>query len=207
MHWTRRSVLAATTGLAALPLLARAQPAPTRRIHGTIAGVKDGALMLQTTRGEAVTIAFGPKTPVTGVQAASLADIKPGDFIGTAARPGADGKLVALEVHIFAESMRGAGEGHRPFDMGPQSTMTNGTVGSDIANVSSVSGRTITVSYAGGQQTVLVPPGVPVVRFEPGTQALLTPGAHVSVTATDAPGGAISAVRIAVGEAGAVPPL
>jgi len=209
-HGRRRILAIGAAGIAALPLLARpglAQLAPTTRIHGTITGLTDNMLAVRTTGGDAVSIAFGPGTPITGVTAASLADIKPGDFVGTAARPGPDGTLVALEVHIFPESMRGSGEGHRPFNMGPQSTMTNGTVGSDSADVSSVSGRSITVKYAGGEKTVLVPPDVPVVRFEPGTLAMLAPGAQVSITASEATGGVLSAVRIAVGEAGVTPPV
>jgi hypothetical protein len=208
MRHGRRNLLAiGAAGLLAGPLLTRrafAQAASTTRIHGTVTGLKADALAVQTTGGRAVSIAFGPKTPIVGVAAASLADIKPGDFVGTAARPGDDGGLVALEVHIFPESMRGTGEGHRPFDMGPQSTMTNGTVGADVTGVS---GRTITVSYKGGQQKVFVPPNVPVVRFEPGDQSLLTAGAHVSITASEDAAGALSALRISVGKAGLTPPV
>jgi hypothetical protein len=162
---------------------------------------------VQTTGGQAVTIALDPKTPITAVTAAKLADITPGSFVGSAARPGPDGKLVALEVHIFPEKLRGTGEGHRAMDIGPQTTMTNGTVGSDIASVSGVSGRTLTVRYAGGEQTITVPAGVPVVLFDVGDQTLLTPGAHVSVSATEAADGTLHAARIAVGKAGATPPL
>jgi hypothetical protein len=184
-----------------------AQSSSTTRIHGTITEVKGDVLEVQTTGGASASIGFAPTTPITAVAAAKLDDIKPGSFVGSAARPGPDGKLVALEVHIFAESMRGAGEGHRPMDIAPQASMTNGTVGSDIASVSSVAGRTITVAYAGGEQRITVPQGVPVVSFAPGSAALLTRGAHVSITAGEAAGGALTATRITVGKDGATPPL
>jgi len=103
--------------------------------------------------------------------------------------------------------MRGTGEGHRTMDGGTQTTMTNGTVGSDIADVASVSGRSITIKYADGDKTVLVPQGVPVVTYEIGNQAMLVPGAHVSVTASEAADAALSAVRITVGKSGVTPPL
>jgi hypothetical protein len=210
MQHGRRSILAiGAGGLAAWPLLSRpgfAQAPSTTRIHGTITGVKGNALAVRTNGGDAVTIGFNPSTPVVAVGAATLADIKPGSFVGSAARPRADGTLVALEVHIFSESMRGAGEGHRTMDGGTQTTMTNGTVGSDIADVAGVSGRSITITYADGDKTVLVPQGVPVVTFEIGNQAELVPGAHVSVSASQA-GDAFNAVRITVGKAGVTPPL
>jgi hypothetical protein len=211
MQHGRRTILAiGATAFLAWPLLTQpgfAQSASTTRIHGTITALKGDALAVQTTGGEAVTIAFDPKTPITAVSAASLNDIKPGSFVGSAARPGPDGTLVALEVHIFPEKLRGTGEGHRTMDIGPQTTMTNGTVGSDIANVSSVSGRTLTVKYAGGEQKITVPAGVPVVLFDVGDATLLTPGAHVSVSATEAADGTLRAARITVGKAGVTPPL
>jgi hypothetical protein len=209
-HGRRSFLTIGTTALVAMPLAARpgfAQSASTTRIHGTINGLRNNALDVRTTGGDAVSIALDPKTPIVAVVAASLKDIKPGSFVGSAARPGPDGRLVALEVHIFPESLRGFGEGHRAMDIAPQASMTNGTVGSDIADVSSVSGRSITVKYAGGAQTILVPDGVPVVAYEIGDATLLTPGAHVSITASAAAGGALSAARITVGKDGVTPPI
>ncbi len=207
MRHGRRSLLAiGATMLLAAPR-GFAQSASTTRIRGTITGVQGNSLAIQTNGGQAVVIAVEPKTPVIAVGAASLDDIKPGSFVGTAARPGPDGRLVALEVHIFPESLRGTGEGHRTMDAGTQTTMTNGTVGSDIANVSSVSGRSITVKYADGEKTVLVPQGVPVVLYDTGSQSMLTPGARVSVSATDSGDGKLVAQRITVGRTGVTPPL
>jgi hypothetical protein len=110
---------------------------------------------------------------------------------------------MALEIHIFPESMRGSGEGHRPFDLQPESTMTNGTVG----DVTVANGRTLTVGYKGGQQTVIVPPDTPIVGFEPGDRALLAAGAHAILFGTKQADGSFTAARVLVGKDGLVPPM
>jgi hypothetical protein len=177
------------------------------RIHGTILGLTGDALSVRTTGGQTVSVALGPDLRVVAVSAASLADIKPGSFVGSAARPGPDGTLVALEVHIFPESMRGSGEGHRPMDIAPQASMTNGTVGGDVADVSSVAGRIMTVRYNGGEQRIVVPQGVPVVAYKPADRALLVANARVSIAATEAADGTLGTSRITVGTGGIAPPL
>ena len=110
------------------------------------------------------------------VAAASLADVKPGVYVGVAAAPGDDGTLKALEVHIFPESMRGVGDGHRPFDLAPGSTMTNGAVN---ARVEQVDGPQIVVAYNGGQQTITVDKSTPIVAIEPGGLGDLMAGAAI----------------------------
>jgi hypothetical protein len=211
-----RRLLLALTAIAvaslAMPVGTTLAQVPASTIHGTLLAVRANAFEVRTLDGATVTVGVGAATAVVEVIAASLADVKPGSYVGTAAMPGTDGTLIALEVHIFPEQMRGAGEGHRPFTMGPRSTMTNGTVGGAVggavATVGSVSGRTITVQYAGGAKTVLVPANVPVVRFEPGSKTMLQPGAHVSVTATEPAGGGMPiAMRIAVGRDGRCQPV
>ncbi len=99
--------------------------------------------------------------------------------------------------------MRGAGEGHRGFDLGPKSTMTNGTVGNEVKGAS---GDTLTVAYKGGEKSIVVPPGAPVVMFAPGDKAMLVPGAHVIVQTKAAAGGTLTAERVTVGKDGLVPP-
>ena len=117
--------------------------------------------------------------------------------------PQPDGTQRALEIHVFPESMRGTGEGHRPFDLQPQSTMTNGTVGSVTGTI----GRTLTVTYQGGEKTIVVPPDTPIVAFEPGTRAMLAAGAHIILIGTRAEDGVITATRILVGKDGLIPPM
>jgi hypothetical protein len=185
----------------AAPAMAQA-PAPTR-IRGTIAKLDGQTLVVHARGGKDDTIALTPDAVVTSVTLTKLANVHPGSFIGTAAVLQPDGTLKALEVHIFPESMRGTGEGYRPWDMGPTSSMTNGTVG-EIAGSNE---RSVTVKYKEGEKTVVVPPDVPVVQFDVGTMSQLTPGAHVVINATKAADGALTTNRVTVGKDGIDLPL
>jgi hypothetical protein len=185
-----------------------AQASRAVRIRATIDAVDANSIDLTSRAGQKQTLAIASDTAIVAIVPMKLEDIKPGSFIGSAAMPQPDGTQRALEVHVFPESMRGTGEGHRPFDLQPQSTMTNGTVGTvTVGTVSVGTGRTLTVAYQGGQKTIVVPPDTPVVTYEPGSRALLVPGAHVIVMATEASDGKLSATRIAVGKDGLVPPM
>ena len=182
--------------------LASVSAQQTLRVRGTIERVDGDKLTVKSDDGAAVTLTLTANAQVVGVVKATLADIKSGDFVGSAAMPQADGSQKALEVHIFAESQRGTGEGHRPFTI-PNSTMTNGTVG-DM--VTATGGNTITVRYKGGEKKIVVGPDVPVVRYVIGTRAELEPGAHiVAINAVKKPDGSIEAPRINVGRDGLVP--
>jgi hypothetical protein len=144
---------------------------------------------------------------VSEVYRIKLSDIKRGSFIGTAAMPQADGTQKALEVVVFPEAARGTGEGHRPWDLLPQSTMTNATVADLAAAPKSVrGGQQLRLTYKGGEKTVIVPPDVPVVTFRPGTDALLVPGAHVLVNAQEK-NGTPTALRVTAGRNGFAPPM
>ena len=194
-------ILALALGHVADPAMA-AQPT---RIRGTIASI-DGDLMRVAPNGgggERV-IRLAAKLTISAVVPSSLAAIQPGSFIGTAAETQADGTLVAKEVHVFPEAMRGAGEGHYAFDLGPKSTMTNGTVGQQVT---ATSGNALSVKYRGGESSINVPPGVPIVTFEPGDRAELVPGAHVIVFAQKGDDDMLSAERVAVGKDGLTPPM
>jgi hypothetical protein len=182
---------------------AAAQAPKPVRIRATIDAADAKSLSLTSRTGEKMTVALAPDTMVVALVPIKLEDIKAGSFIGSAAMPQADGTQRALEIHVFPESMRGTGEGHRPFDLQPQSTMTNGTVGA----VTGTSGKTLTVAYKGGEKTIVVPPGTPIVTYEPGSPALLVAGAHVIVMGNEAADGKISATRISVGKNGLVPPM
>jgi len=182
---------------------AQSEEAPRTRIRGTILSLTGETLDVATRGGERVQVHVGPAPRVVALAAGSLADVRPGSYVGTAAVPQPDGKLRALELQVFPESMRGVGEGTRPWDVAPESSMTNGTVGS----VAGTSGRDITIAYSGGEKTVAVPEQAPVVVYEPGTPGLLTPGAHVFIMATRAPDGTLASDRVTVGKDGLVPPM
>lgn len=198
----RRHVLAAALccGLIAPAL---AQGAAPYRIRGTIDTVQAQSMQVTSRTGEKLTLSLAPDLGVTAIVATKITDIQPNSYIGTAALPQPDGTLKALEVQIFPESMRGVGEGHRPWDVQPESTMTNGTVG----DVVGTSGRTLTLRYKGGEKKVFVPENAPIITYMPGTPAMLTPGAHVIITAVKKPDGSVMATRIGVGKDGLVPPM
>jgi hypothetical protein len=141
---------------------------------------------------------------VSAVKTIQLSDIKPGSFVGTAATMGADGKVTATEVLVFPEAARGTGEGHYPWDLSPNSTMTNANVDSIVEGTTS---RDLKLSYKGGSITVTVPANVPVVTFAPATRADLTPGKKVFLVATPSQQGAFVAQRVVVEKDGVVPPM
>jgi Domain of unknown function (DUF5666) len=179
---------------------------PSVTLRGTIVTVSadGGTLGMKTRSGETATVRVKPDQPIALVVPASLADVKPGAFIGVAAVPGDGGALKALEVHIFPESARGTGEGFRPFDLAPGSSMTNGALS---ARVEGVDGPTLTVTYHGGQQTIRVDAKTPIVGFEPGSHADLKPGAAMLARGARAEDGAVEATRVIVGKDGLVPPM
>jgi hypothetical protein len=179
------------------------QPQPMR-LRGLIEKVDGHTVLAKSAKGEALKLNLADKVLVVAVIKASMADIKEGLFIGSGAMPQPDGSQKAIEVHIFAESMRGTGEGFRPWDGAPNSTMTNGTVG---VNVSGVDGPAITVKYKDGEQKIVVTPNVPIVRYEVADVSAIKPGAPFSVTAAVLqPDGSFDVNRINVGRDGASPP-
>ncbi len=196
-------LLLATVGLLSINAGAFAQETERMRIRGVIHVLDAHEMQITTQRGNDVTVRVPDDVKVTLIEPITIDAIKPGSFIGTAAVTQPDGTLRALEIQVFPEAMRGVGEGHRAWDLGAGSTMTNGTVGSlKIAN-----GRTLTLNYRGGEQIVFVPTNIPVITYELGTPANLTPGAHVIVTALHHPDETLSATRIGVGKDGLVPPM
>ncbi len=196
-------IMAVAALLAAAGLsCAYAQQPQTVRVRGAIEKVDGNTVVVKAADGADVTLTLAPNAQIVGVAKARLADIKPGSFVGSAAMPQPDGSQKALEVHIFAESQRGTGEGHRPFTI-PNSTMTNGTVG-DM--VTAADGGTLTVKYKGGEKKIVVPPDVPVVRYEIGDRSELKPGVHITaLNAVKKPDGSIEAPRLNVGRDGVVP--
>src|SRR6202030_758175 len=196
-----RAALALVAALAATAALAQAPQ--TVRLRGVIERVDGNKVTAKSDKGDALSLNLADKMLVVAVVKASLADIKDGDFIGSGAMPQPDGSQKAIEVHIFAESMRGTGEGFRPWDGAPNSTMTNGTVGT---TVKSVDGPVITVKYKDGDKKIVVAPDVPIVRYEVVDLSALKPGVAFSVlAAVKTPDGSYDIKRINVGRDGVVP--
>jgi hypothetical protein len=181
----------------------------TQRVRGTIEKVDGNTLQIKSApSGAPVTLTLAGNAVVVGVLKATVADIKEGSYIGSGALPQPDGTQKAVEVHIFAESQRGTGDGHRGNWDGTAygagfGTMTNGAAGQPV---SSVDGQVVTVKYKDGEKKVIVGPNVPIVRYEVGDKSELKPGAAVSIAAaTKNPDGTFSAARINVGRNGVVP--
>ena len=197
----RRFLMLGLLAATLAPSLAEAQT--PRRIRGTIQALEGSTLVVQSREGETLRIQLPTPPAVTAVVPATLADAKAGTFIGAAA-VGPKDKLRALEVLIFPEALRGSGEGHRPWDLTPESTMTNATIEAESAGTD---GRTLTLVASGERLTVTVPPDAPIVTFAPGDAAMLRPGAKVFIGATAAADGTLSAARVNVGKDGLTPPM
>jgi len=177
-------------------------PAPTG-VRGAIVSASGDNLVVKTNRGAEQAIKLDKDTRVAAISLANINDIKPGSYIGAAAIPQPDGSQKALEVHVFPPALAGTGDGHRPFDLAPNSTMTNGTVGDVVAS----NGRTLTLKYKGGEKKIIVPEDVPIVNIEAGDRSLLVVGAKVVVRARKNPDGSLTAVSVSAGKNGVAPPM
>jgi len=175
------------------------------RVRGTIERLEGEVYVVKTRDGNLVKVALTDKPLFVAMVKTSMADIKPGMFIGSTAMPGPDGSLRAVEVHIFPEAMRGTGEGHRPWDLEPQATMTNANV---EAAVTGVAGQTLTMKYKGGEKTLVVTPETVVVTYAPGDKAEVKPGTGIFISAAEKkPDGTLLTPRITYGKDGLVPPM
>jgi hypothetical protein len=192
-------------GLALLAAVGSASAQAPARVRGTIEKVDGNTLQVKTREGQTVTVKLTDNGQVNGVAKAALADIHQNSFIGITAMPQPDGTQKALEVHIFPEARRGAGEGHRPWDLVPQSTMTNANV---EVLVTGVEGPMLTMKYKDGEKKIMVPSSVPIVLFVNGSKDDLKPGAKIFVAAgTKLPDGSIETNGINVGKDGLTPPM
>jgi len=186
---------------AASPALSAGKP---EHVRGTITAATGDCLTVKTREGAMVKFALPQKLRISGLTKIDLAKVEKGSYIGTAALKLADGTLAAQEVLVFPPKMRGVGEGHRPWDLTPGSTMTNANV--DLV-VDGVKGRVMTLGYKGGSQKVVIPPNTPIVTIVKAGKANLVPGAHIFAVAKKGDGGVYMPMRIAVGLKGLVPPM
>jgi hypothetical protein len=195
--------------LISAPVCAQDKPV---RVRGTIEQV-DGAMMIVKSReGDTLKVKLADDGKVIALVKASLADIKPNSFVGSTAMPQPDGSWKAVEVHIFPEEMRGTGDGDRPYDYKPRSTMTNGTVnsvGKSKVNgtVANEGGTTLTLNYKDGSKTIDVTPETVIVTYLPGSKEELKAGARIYIpAATRQADGTLMTVRVNVGR-GVAPPM
>jgi hypothetical protein len=194
--------------LAALLLIvssaALAQAPQPVRIRGVVEKLDGNVMTVKAGNGQAMAVKLADNYGVMGVAKSSLSEVQSGKYIGTTTVGERNGALVALEIHIFPEAMRGAGEGYRDWDLRPNSKMTNAAV-ADIVNVGT--DRIMTLRYKDGEKKVLVPENVVVVAFEPTEKSSLKPGAHIFAITQKQPDGSLTAARVNVGLNGQVPPM
>jgi hypothetical protein len=191
-------------GLAALVLAFPTLAQETVRVRGEVERLDGPLFVVKTREGASVTLAVTDKPLFVAIVKASIVDIKPGMYVGSGAMPQPDGSQRAIEVHIFPETMRGTGEGHRPWDYQPQATMTNANVDAAVAGVD---GHEITLKYKGGEKKLIVTPTTPVVRYDTGSREEIKPGTKITVTATRQADGTLLTPRISYGRDGLTPPM
>jgi hypothetical protein len=203
----RAAAIRAVFGLAAAFAVtaALAQAPEMVRVRGTIDAVDGPMLTVKSRDGATMKVKLADNAPIRAVVKASLSDIKPGSFVGITAMPQPDGTQKAVEIHIFPEAMRGTGEGHRPWDLVPNSTMTNATVDSEVA-VSD--GQKLVLKYKDGEKTFIVPANVVIVTYAPASMADVKAGEKVFVAAAaKQPDGTLSAPNLTVSRGGVNPPM
>jgi hypothetical protein len=173
------------------------------RVAGTVDSFDGHVLALKSEKLGALKVKLADKTAVFGVSKATLADIKPGAYVGVGAMPQSDGSQRAIQVTVFAPVQRGVGEGFRPWSARPNSTMTNGAVEQTVAGVD---GQVLTVKYKGGEQKIVVPPEAVILAYAVGDKSELKPGAHVAILrAQKQADGSFAADRVNVGRGDVVP--
>lgn len=197
--------LIAVAMVAASAAYAIAQKAPTpTRVRGAIEAVDGDTLTVKSRSGEDVKLHMTSDIRIVGITKISLTDIKVGSFVGTTTVPGSDGMPTAVEVHVFPENMRGTGEGSRPYDLKPDSTMTNATVSESVVGND---GHTLLIKYKDGEKKVLVTPETPVVTYVPADKSDLKAGAKVIAFMKQLPDGSFETNRVSVGRDGLTPPM
>jgi len=199
---TRPLVAVAIVVASSLCAVAQQPPSPSR-VRGTIEAVGGDTLAVKSRSGEDFKQRMAGDMRVVGIVKIALSDIKVGSFIGTTTVPGPDGGPNAIEVHVFPEDMRGTGEGSRPFDLHPNSTMTNATVAESVVN----NDGHILIKYKDGEKKVMVSPDTPVVTYVPADKSELKAGAKVIAFIKKLPDGSFEASRVSVGRDGLTPPM
>jgi hypothetical protein len=198
------TMIGAACALLLASAAAFAQDKPMR-VRGTVEQIDGTMMTVKSREGDTLKVKLADEVKVVALVKSSLADIKPNSFVGSTAMPQPDGTWKAVEVHIFPEEMRGTGEGDRPYDYKPQSTMTNGTVNSlakttMTGTVANEEGTTLTLDYKGGSKKIDVTPQTVIVSYMPGTREELKPGASIYIpAATRQADGTLLTARVNVG--------
>jgi uncharacterized protein Veg len=178
----------------------------TVRIRGTIEAVDGPTIIVKSRDGQTRhQVRLTDNVAVRGIIKAALTDIKENSFIGVTGMPQADGTQKAIEIHVFPEALRGTGEGHRAWDLMPNSTMTNATVAQVVKGVE---GDEIALKYKDGEKKIHVAPDTVIVTYVPGDRSELKPGAKIFIAAANKKeDGTLEAAAVSVGRDGITPPM
>jgi hypothetical protein len=195
--------LLAALSLASISIALPAAAQESVRVRGTIERIEGPVYVVKNRDGAEVKLTVTDNPLFVAIAPSTMADIKPGMFVGSAGMMEPDGTQKAIEVHIFPESMRGTGEGHYDWDLKPQSKMTNGNVEQSVA---AVDGPVLSVKYKDGEKKLVVTPETVVVSYVPGNKDDLKPGTRIFVAAAKKqPDGTLQTPRITYGRNGAGP--
>jgi len=199
----QRTLAATSLALICMALPASAQE--TVRVRGTIERVEGPVYVVKNRDGAELKLTVTDNPLFVAIVKSTMADIKPGMFVGSTGMSQPDGSQKAIEVHIFPESMRGTGEGHYDWDLKPQTKMTNANVEQTVAGVD---GQMLSVKYKDGEKKLLVTPETAVVTYVTGNKDDLKPGTKIFVAAAKKqPDGTVQTARITYGKDGLVPPM
>jgi hypothetical protein len=198
-------IAAVVIALLGVPALAQTPPAPPpMRVVGTVDKLDGNNLSVNMKDGATVTVVLADNAAVFGVEKRTVADIKPGDYLASGGVKGTDGKIHAIEVRIFPETLRGTGEGQRPWDVKPDGVMTNATVGTVSQ---SPEGGVVHVKYKESESEYTIGPEVPILAYVAGDRSLLKPGAVVFTVAQKKPDGTLTTGRVTAEKNGVKPPM
>ena len=177
----------------------------TVRVRGTVESIDGPMFVVKNRDGAELKLTMTDNPLFVAIVKSTMADIKPGMFVGSTGMTQEDGSQKAIEVHIFPESMRGTGESHYDWDLKPQTKMTNANVEQTVAGVD---GQMLSVKYKGGEKKLLVTPETVVVTYVVGDRNDLKPGTKIFVAAAKKqPDGTLQTPRITYGKDGLTPPM
>jgi hypothetical protein len=197
--------LTLAAGFALFGVASAASAQETVRLRGTIESVEGPVYIVKKRDGAEVKLTVTDKPQFVATVKSTMADIKPGMFVGSTGMAQPDGTQKAIEVNIFPESMRGVGEGHYAWDLRPNSTMTNANIEQTVAGVD---GPVLSVKYKDGEKKLVVTPETTVVTFVPGDASDLKPGTKVFIPAAKKqPDGTLQTTPVIYGKDGLTPPM
>ena len=195
----------AALGFALICIALPASAQETVRVRGTIERVEGPVYVVKNRDGMELKLTVTDSPLFVAIVKSTMADIKPGMFVGSTGMTQPDGSQKAIEVHIFPESMRGTGEGHYDWDLKPNAKMTNANVEQTVAGVE---GQTLSVKYKDGEKKLLVTPETAVVTYVVGNKDDLKPGTRIFIAAAKKqPDGSLQTARITYGKDGLTPPM